>query len=189
MSDTSYIGSETLPPEGFMQPRRYRITCRCDRCGKEYKWVAKAITAKDRPCPRKACKEAAIQERIEREAARMAKIIEEQRAPGHIGDNNQVRAIDKTAEIVMADHGMTDLKDNIRPGEAMAPKLPPAMQAASDNFFNANPLKDRGMGSKQAELIKRRALAGAYRNMSVSPQVISGQSGESPLRMIRKEKV
>jgi hypothetical protein len=188
MSDTSYVGSETLPPDQYLGPRRFRIVCVCHECGEEYSWITTKPGGKDRPCPVKACKEAVLEREVERRAENLAKMLLEQRAPGHIGDNAQVRAIDKTAEIVMQDHGMTDLKDNIRTGEAMAPKLPPAMQAASDNFFTANPLKDRGVGSRQAELIKRRALAGAYRGMAVSPQVVGGTPGESPMRLIRTEK-
>lgn len=187
MTDTSYVGSETLAPEGFMQPRRYKITALCLRCQKEYSWITTKPGGPDKPCARKACKEAVIQERVQREAAHIAKMLEEQRAPGHIGANVQVKAVDLTAEIVMKDHNMTDLKDNIRSGEPMAPKLPGAMQAAADNFWNKNPLAERGVGSRQAELLKRRAIAGAYRGMAVSPSVVGGTAGESPMRLVRKE--
>lgn len=189
MSET-YVGSETLPADGYLQPRRVKITCLCHRCGHEFSWVAKAVTAKDRPCPRKACKEAAIEEDVQRRAANMAKIFEEQRAPGVIGDKMVVKAVDETARIVMEDHNMTDLKDNIRPGEAMAPKLPGAQQAAADNYFSANPLQSRGVGSRQAELLKRRALAGAFRGMAINPSnVVPGTPGQSPMRHIRTEKL
>jgi hypothetical protein len=118
----------------------------------------------------------------------MARIIAEQRAPAHIGANVGVKAVDETARIVMEDHKMTDLKDNIRAGEAMAPKLPGPMQAAADNYFSANPLKDRGVNARQAELLKRRAIGGAFRGMAVSPSVTGGTPGESPMRLVRTEK-
>ena len=56
------------------------------------------------------------------------------RAPA-VGGSLVVRAVDTTAEIVMEDHGMTNLRDDAREGESMAPKLPPAQQAMADNFF------------------------------------------------------
>lgn len=185
----SYIGAETLPPDGYLQPRRYKITCLCHRCDKEYSWVAKVVTSDDRPCPRKACKAAALREQIDKEVANRTKMLEEQRPPGHIGANIGVRAVDETARIVMEDHQMTDLKDNIRPGESMAPKLPGAQQTAADNFFSANPLRDRGVGSRQAEMLKRRAIGGAFRGMAVSPTITGGTAGESPMRHVRTEKL
>lgn len=183
-----YIGSETLPPDGFMQPRRYKITARCLRCQKNYSWVTTKPGGPDRPCPKKKCREEVIQERVLREAENVAKMLEEQRAPGHIGANTGVKAIDETARIVMEDHKLTDLKDNIRPGEAMAPKLPGPQQAAADNFFTKNPLAERGVNARQAELLKRRAIGGAFRGMAVSPTVTGGTPGESPMRLVRTEK-
>ena len=183
-----YMGSETLPPDRYLGPRRYKIDCRCLRCGNEYSYITEKLGGKDRACPKKACKEAKLKERWEHEQANMNRIIETGVAPGHIGENPTVKAIDKTAEIVMHDHGMTDLKDNIRQGESMAPKLPPAQQKVADNFFSANPLRDRGVGSRQAELLKRRAIAGAFRNMATSPRIVGGETGQSPLRHVRTEK-
>jgi hypothetical protein len=185
---TEYLGSETVEAEGYLQPRQYRITCKCLRCGKEYHWTAKSVTAKDRPCPREACKEAAYREKWEKEQANIARVIEFREPPGHIGDKPIVKAVDRTAEIVMQDHGMTDLRDNLREGDTMAPKLAPAMQQAADNFFTQNPLRDRGVGSRQAEMIRRRALAGHYRNMATSPTIVGGTTGESPMRHVRTEK-
>lgn len=79
-----------------------------------------------------------------------------------------VRAVDKTAEIVMQDHGLTDLKDNIRVGEAMAPKLPGEQQKVADTFFepNKNP---RLVGRRKAYLdaLGKRAIAGAFQNMAL----------------------
>jgi hypothetical protein len=189
MTDQSYLGQEVLEPDGFMQPKRYRILCRCNRCGNEYSYVVSKLTTRDRPCPRKACKEAVFEEDVERRARHLAQMIEDQRAPAHIGDKIVVKAVDKTADVVMTDYGLTDLKDNIRPGESMAPKLAPPMQAAADNFFNKNPLQSQGVGSRQAQLLGRRAIAGAFRGMAVNPgQVVPGSPGVSPMRLVRTEK-
>jgi hypothetical protein len=186
--EQEYVGREPMEPEGYLQPTRYKITCRCLRCGNEYHWFSTKVSGQDRPCPKKKCKEAAMREQIIREQANMARILETQTPPGHIGANASVKAVDTTADIVMTDYGFTDLKDNIRTGEAMAPKLPGPQQAAADNFFNANPLRDRGVGSRQAELLKRRAIAGAFRGMAINPtQVTPGSPGESPMRLVRRE--
>ncbi len=182
------MGSETLEPDQYLGPKRYKITVLCYRCSKEFSYITQKLTAKDRPCPRKACKTAALREDWEKEQANLAQMLEEQRPPGQIGNNASTKAVDMTAEIVMRDHGMTDLKDNIRTGESMAPKLPPAMQQAADNMFSKNPLQNQGMGSKQAEMIKRRALAGAYRNMAINPGIVGGTTGESPMRKVREER-
>lgn len=56
------------------------------------------------------------------------------RAPG-IGGNIMVKAMDATANMVMADYSMTDLA-SARQGESMAPKLPPEQQRRADAFFD-----------------------------------------------------
>lgn len=189
MSET-YVGSETLEPDGYLQPKRYRITCLCNRCGKEYRYTTTKLTAKDKPCPKKKCVEAAIREQVEKEQANFQRIVDTGVPPGHIGDKPLVRAVDETAKIVMEDHKMTDLRDNLRPGDAMAPKLPGQMQNMADNFFSKNPLADRGLGSRQAEMLKRRAIAGAFRGMAINPsQVVPGSTGQSPLRQVRTERL
>lgn len=183
-----YLGSEMMEPDGYLQPTRFKITCKCLRCGLDYSWITTKPTTKDRPCPKKACKEAVLKEQWERESENMRRILETQTPPGHIGANPAVNAVDITADIVMKDHNLTNLQDNLRPGDTMAPKLPPAAQKQADNFFTKNPLADRGVGSRQAELLRRRALAGAFRNMAVSPTIVGGQKGESPLRHVRTER-
>jgi hypothetical protein len=183
----SYEGRDTLPPDGYLQPKRFKITCRCLRCGELYSWVTKKITDDDRPCPKKKCKAAALEEQIEREVANRTKMFEEQRAPGVIGDKPIVKAIDTTANIVMEDHHLTDLKDNIREGEPMAPKLPPQQQRAADEFFSGKAVMEQaGVQNRQAQLMGRRAIAGAYRGMAISPGVVGGTPGEKVLRSVRK---
>ena len=182
---------ETLPPEDFLGPRRYRITCRCLRCKKPYSYVATTLSSPDRPCPRKKCREAATQEEIERRARNLAAMLAEQKAPGHIGDNVRVKAVDKTAEIVMADYGMTDLKDNIREGDIVAPKLPPAQQKLADGYFGGQAVGERwGMNNRQTRQMLARATAGAFRNMAINPGVVvPGKRGEKPLWSVRSERI
>jgi hypothetical protein len=109
-----------------------------------------------------------------------------------IGKNVRVKAVDETAKIVMEDYQMTDLKDNIRHGENVAPKLPPAQQKAADNYFGNAGLKAAGINEKQAALLGRRAIAGAFRDMSVPPTVVQGtghRQGESPMRRVGVENI
>ena len=87
-----------------------------------------------------------------------------------IGGSTIVRAIDHTAQIVMEDHKLTDLKDNVREGETMAPKLPAPMQQAADTFFDpknnpqiaANPRRKAYL-----ENLGKRAIAGAFRSTAL----------------------
>ena len=175
--ETHDVGMEEMEPDGYLQPKRYRITCRCGRCGHEYSRITTRVTEKNPPCPRKKCKEAALKERIQIEAENLAQILAEQRAPAQIGDKVVVKAIDQTAEIVMKDYGMTNLKDNIRHGENMAPKLDnPKMQAAADNFFGGDAAAKRaGISPAQMQRLGRRAIAGAYRNVAVTPAEVMGK--------------
>lgn len=72
------------------------------------------------------------------------------------------KCVDKTADIVMHDYGMTNLKDNVRVGETMAPKLDPVRQAAADNMFGGGG-KKRQFPINAGKLAKQ-ALSGALRD-------------------------
>lgn len=181
---------ESENPENYFEPRRYRVKCQCERCGHIYhsQW-AKAPPLKDPPCPKRACRDAMILESAERENARLRQMLEEGKAPAHVGANTQVRAIDATANIVMKDYGMTDLKDNIRPGESAVAPLPPAQQKAADNYFGggASPVigqsRQKSLSQRQMDLIGRRAMAGGYARMAVPPTAIApaAAKGQAPL--------
>lgn len=78
--------------------------------------------------------------------------------------NVKNKALDATAEIIMAEHQMTDIRSptDIRQGESAAPKIPPKLQQLADNMFNPQKqLTSVGMG-RQAGLIARSAMAGAF---------------------------
>jgi hypothetical protein len=135
----------TSETPAHLTPKRYRLRCQCTRCSHIY---AKELSERayldiiagrraDPPCPRKACREAVLAEEIELKARNMAAIFSSQRAPGRVG-STLAKAVDLTANITMADHGLTDLRDNNRPGENSIPKLPPVQQEQADNFFGAS---------------------------------------------------
>lgn len=97
---------------------------RCTECGLRFR----AATYEDDPppeCPNEDCGK--VQTPIGLDVAAG-------KAPG-IGGHPFVKAMDKTADMVMADYGMTDLA-SARQGESMAPKLPPAQQERADAMFN-----------------------------------------------------
>ncbi len=189
------FSAEVLPPDQYLGPVRYRLTNECLRCGHTYSWIVTTPGGKDRPCPRKQCREAIHHEQVVREAENMAQIIAEQRAPGHIGENPVVKNIDTTAQIVMEDHHMTDLKDNVREGDTMAPPLPTVgasgmkMKDVADGFFGGgDAMKRAGMG-RQAELLGRQAIAGHFASMAARPAAGPALKGKPPLSWVRSEKL
>lgn len=90
------------------------------------------------------------------------------KGPGINGQSNLVKAIDMAAEITMKDYNLTNLKDNIRPGETMAPRLPVQQQSLADNFFA--PASNPAFTARQkrrVQMLGQNAIKGAYRNMAV----------------------
>lgn len=162
--------------EGFMQPTRKRIKFQCPVC--EHTWV-RTFPAEPRenpPCPNKRCAEARELKDLKLQVANLTRMLESGQAPAHIGANPKVKAIDVTAQVTMEDNKLTDLKDNIRQGEAMAPKLPPPMQKAADGFFSGGANKALGSGETMAQRRMRamgaRAIAGGMRDMSIAPNQV-----------------
>lgn len=191
--ENEYISRQEVPSDSYMGKAKYRISCKCLRCGSIYKKVVSRLTDDNPPCPKKACKAAIAEEARVKMERNLRAMIEAERGPGHIGANVTVKAIDTTAQIVQQDYGLTNLKDNIREGESMAPSLPPKMQQAADNFFkapaNVNP-EQKNRRTKQIELLGRRAMAGAFRGMALDPgAVMPGKTGTSTLRKTGEEKI
>lgn len=178
-------------PESNFAPSRRRVTYQCDKCGHVFKRTFKAMPKNDPPCPNKACAALSELAAMKQQMANLQKMIEEQRPPGQIGDKVVVKAVDETARIVMEDYNMTNLKDNIREGESVAPKLPGPQQAAADNYFGGKGLQTAGVSSAQANLLGRRAMAGAFRNMAVPPTAIvpKAKPGDSPIRLVGTEQL
>lgn len=77
------------------------------------------------------------------------------------GSITKNKCVDKTADIVMTDYGMTNLKDNVRVGESMAPKLAPRLQELANNMFSG--AKNKGAAFNAAAMAKR-AMSGALRD-------------------------
>lgn len=183
---------EIMEPETIFEPKVYNIRFVCERCANQFWRKFKAMPKKDPACPDKACAEKFELRQLKREMENLKTMIATSTPPGHIGDKPIVKAIDYTANNVMREQNMTDLRDGIREGESMAPKLPPPMQKVADNFFGGAAVAARpGMGKRMADTLGKRAMAGAFRGMAVSPQAImpGRSSGEPVLRSVRKEEI
>jgi hypothetical protein len=177
--EVKYEGYELVEGEGFMQPKRYKIGYECGRCNRKFSRTFKAIPAVDPPCPSKSCSQALEVEQLRKELANLKAMIEDGRAPAQVGANVRVKAVDMTADMVMKDHHLTDLRDNIREGEIMAPKLPPVMQKAADGFFAGDANKALGtnkpISQRQQNYMKSmtaRAIGGAFRDGAVAPNQV-----------------
>lgn len=189
---------ETLPPDRYLGPRRYKISYVCDFCGHQWDVITEKLSRRDPKCPVRECRDAQKAEEDAANAQRREKMLAEQRAPAVTGANVVVKAVDETARIVMEDHGLTDLKDNVREGEGVAPKLPAVgpsgmpMNKAAEGFFGGGAVRGHAgiRNEKQAALLGRRAMAGAFRGMALNPaQVVPGRPGEAVLRPVRTEKL
>lgn len=180
---TTSVESEWVDSEHYLGPRMKRITFECGKCGHRWVRTLKAEPRKDPPCPNRRCVEVSRLAELERENENLRCMLEEGRAPASIGQNLRVKAVDETARIVMEDQHLTDLRDNVRMGETMAPKLPQAQQALADSMFSSKPgaatpviSSDgrRGMTIPSARLraVGMRAIGGAYARNSVKPTAI-----------------
>ena len=185
--EVQHVANEPMAPDGYLAPRKYRVVCKCLRCGNDFSWETEKLTKRDKPCPNPICKEAIRIEKGAREARNFQGILENG-PPALIGNSNVVKAVDTTAQIVMDSYGMTNLKDGIRAGESMAPKLPEKMQAAADGFFGG-PQNNPAQQKRFADL-GRRAIAGQFRQNSVDPNKALGRKpGEKALTHVRTERV
>lgn len=99
-----------------------------------------------------------------------------------IGGSVQGKAIDSTANIIMQDYKMTDLRDDARPGESSAPPLPPKQQAMADNFFS----KKNPAIPFNANQLGRAALRGAYSNNSADVGAIHRNTPKPKIDVINK---
>lgn len=198
---TDFIASEMQPPETPFEERKYRVTYCCQQCGHRWrsKWL-NTVPKRDPRCVNPSCAEVTRLRQTEQENLRLRAMLDEQRAPAQIGKSNVVKAVDQTADIVMKDYALTDLRDGIRPGESMAPKLAPQQQALADSVFGGGQkevqVRDPTTGqtaSIQASALTRlgqRAIAGAFRGNAVAPdQVIpEAMRHRAPLTVVRTEK-
>src|ERR1700733_114838 len=102
MDGSEEIGREQTPPDGYLQPKKFRLRLRCLRCGHEYRTKPFVAVPKiDPPCPREECR---IEREVERRLAereRIERMLEERRPPAQGGRNPVVGVVDRVAEKVI----------------------------------------------------------------------------------------
>ena len=145
---------------------KFQVTIRCTACRHRYKRVMSAededslAYVPDPPCP------------VCARATQVPKFEFNGKAPAAIGSLH-VRAVDQTADIVMKDHGLTDMKDNVREGESSVMPLPPRQQAMADNFFS----RPRGAGRRHSgdifQLPPRAVLQAAVSGRFSTPDTVN----------------
>lgn len=201
---TKYVDSECLFPETWLDPHRFKVRYQCARCGRKFSRTYEVIPKNDPPCPNRACVAAVAAEiklaEKDREIEYLRRLVEENNpGPALVGMKNSVRAVDETAKIVMEDYGMTNLKDNIREGESVAPQLPPQQQKVADSYFGGGDAnvpvigdsRQKTMRQKQMHRLGRMAIAGAFRNMAVAPTAVvpNAVAGQPALTVVRTEQL
>jgi len=156
---------------------RFLVRLRCTSCAHRFKRIMSAedemhlAELPDPPCPH--C--GVIQKKRGMDVAGG-------RAPA-VGGSLAVRAVDETAKIVMEDHGLTDLRSDVREGESMAPKLPPVLQARADNFFSAprarrNPAG--GIFSLPPAAVMKAAVGGRFMTPDTVVPMASQRAADRP---------
>lgn len=141
------------------KPKKYHITWRCNGCN-----VVGEIYSDTMEDPEFCAKCQRKIGRLRIEAAAKSPRNNVIRPGG-----NFTKAMDMTADIVMKDFGMTDMKDDFRPGESCAPKLPPSQQARADAFFSAGRGQRRGQLPPNAAMMGKAAIKGAYARPTIDP--------------------
>lgn len=116
---------------------RYKIICRCTRCNHRWNRFTADITSPDPPCPRVTMRDddGKPVSTCGKETVPIGMDFSSTRAPALGGTSIRTKAIDETAEMVMQDYGLTDMRDDVREGETASPKLPPRQQEMADNYF------------------------------------------------------
>lgn len=163
---------------------KYASIYHCKRCGNKWRVVSTRAVSMDDPvpdCPNLACGEAQTPIGMD---------LTSNKAPATVGMNVRVKAMDETSNIVMRDYGMTDLRDDVREGESMAPKLPPVQQAMADGFFGGG--KRANVNGHSINMAKhaRAAMSGGLRDsVSTDRSIVSMHRNRSvpPTHILNKD--
>lgn len=95
------------------------------------------------------------------------KDMNESRKAPSLGKSNFTKAMDATAEIVMSDYGLTNLQDNLRAGDSMAPKLRPHLEQQVDQVFKPQkPIMGMNTATNMNKALTAQINAGKYAGQS-----------------------
>jgi hypothetical protein len=93
--------------------------------------------------------------------------INESRHAPSLGKSNFTKAMDETAEIVMKDYGLTNLQDNLRAGDSMAPKLAPHLEQQVDQVFKPQkPIMGMNTSTNMNKALTNQINAGKFAGQS-----------------------
>lgn len=99
-------------------------------------------------------------------------IIDTKKFPS-MGKSNFTKAMDATADIVMQDYNMTDLQDNLRVGDSMAPKLRPELERQVDEVFKPQkPIMGQKNASSLNNALTAQINSGRYASQSGGADIV-----------------
>lgn len=100
-------------------------------------------------------------------------INESHKAPS-MGKSNFTKAMDTTAEIVMKDYGLTNLQDNLREGDSMAPKLPSHLEQQVDQVFKPQkPIMGQQSATNLNKALTAQINSGRYASQSGQADIVN----------------
>ncbi len=100
-------------------------------------------------------------------------ILQSRQAPA-MGKSDFTKAMDLTANIVMEDCNMTNLRDNLREGENMVPNLAPELEKRVETAFQPQKNNIMGMqGSGLQKTITNQINSGAVKGYSGKDDVVA----------------
>lgn len=165
----------------------------CSDCGHQFSKVTETDPRKKggRPpaCPKcrkdkyhtlKSIERSNSEQTSEQAEKNIKEICESRKAPT-TGKSNFTKAMDETAKIVMQDYNMTNLQDNLRTGDSMAPKLQGkdasgvSLETRVDQVFS--PQANKVMGMQNAgtlnNALMRQINSGAFKNQGGYNDVVA----------------
>lgn len=115
------------------------------------------------------------QRTVEEDGRKIQEIIEKQKFPAS-GGSNFTKAMDATADIVMQDYGLTNLQDNLRAGDSMAPKLEARLERKVDEVFKPQkPIAGMQAAQNLNKTLMRQINQGAFKGYGGSSDVVARQ--------------
>ena len=147
----------------------YRSQYKCSDCNNRFERITKNFPKKDPNCPKclqskRVKSNSCVSDKTHNLDAesRVQEIIESKKAFS-MGPSNFTKAMDATAEIVMKDYALTDLQDNLRAGDSMAPKLAPELERKVHEVFKPQkPIMGQGGAINLNKALTANINAGRY---------------------------
>lgn len=151
----------------------YKSSYRCSDCKSTFEKITKNFPKKEPNCPtckrnNKVDSKSCVSDKTHNidSESRVQQMNESHQAPS-MGKSNFTKAMDATAEIVMKDYALTNLQDNLRAGDSMAPKLRPELEQQVDSVFKPQkPIMGQQGASTLNKALTANINAGRYASQS-----------------------